>query len=124
MMSQTFGDPEVIKYVNENYYAVKFNAEGNDQFAFKGVNYSNKTFNPANTNRRNGTHDFTMAIAPVNGRVAYPTIVYMDESLQIISPVQGFWKAAEYMPLIKFINEEVYKTDVTFDDYRKKYILK
>lgn len=121
MMSQTFTNPEVIKYINENYYAVKFNAEGNEPVTFKGVNYVNKSYNPANASRRNGTHDFTYAVAPVNGKIAYPTIVYMDESLQIISPVQGFWKSGQYIPLLHFINEEVYKTATTFDVYQTTY---
>lgn len=121
MMSQTFTNPEVISYVNEHFYAVKFNAEGNEQFSFLGTNYKNKNYNPANVNRRNGTHDFTMAIAPVNGKVAYPTIVYMNEELQIISPVQGFWKAPEYLPLIHFIGDEIYKTETSFDQYKANY---
>lgn len=121
MMRETFSDPKVIQYINENFYAVKFNAEGNESFTFKGVNYINKLYDPNNANRRNGTHDFTMAIAPVNGRVAYPTVVYMNENLDIISPVQGFWKTPEFMPLIYFINEEVYKTDTSFDEYKMKF---
>lgn len=85
MMSQTFSHAEIITYINENFYAVKFNAEGNESFTFSGVNYINNAYNPDNANRRNGTHDFTMAIAPIDGRVAYPTIVYMDQNYQIIS---------------------------------------
>ena len=121
MMSQTFTHPEVIKYINENFYAVKFNAEGNEVFTFNGVKYTNSSYNPGNANRRNGTHDFTMAIAPVNGKIAYPTIVYLNESLQIISPVQGFWKSKEYIPLLYFINEEVYATPTTFDTYNTNF---
>ncbi len=121
MMSQTFSNSEIITYVNDNFYAVKFNAEGNEAFTFLGVNYVNKSFNPANANRRNGTHDFTQAIAPVNGRIAYPTLVYLDENSQIISPVQGFWKSREYLPLIHFIGEEVYKSSSSFDSYKSNY---
>ena len=121
MMSQTFSNPEVISYINKTFYAVKFNAEGNETFTFLGTNYENKSYDPANVNRRNGTHDFTMAIAPVNGKVAYPTIVYMNEDLQIISPVQGFWKTPEYLPLIHFIGEEIYKTQTSFDQYKADY---
>ena len=31
----TFQNPDVVQYVNENYYAVKFNAEGNKAVNFK-----------------------------------------------------------------------------------------
>lgn len=124
MMSQTFTDPDVIAYVNANYYAVKFNAEGNEAITFKGVNYVNNAYNPANAMRRNGTHEFTKAIAPVNGKIAYPTIVYMDENLQIISPVQGFFKPPQFIPLIHFINDNVYKTSTDFNTYMNNFKLK
>ena len=121
MMSQTFTNKEVIQYINQNYYAVKFNAEGNEAITFNGKNYANNNYNAANANRRNGTHDFTKAIAGVNGRIAYPTIVYFDEDLKIISPVQGFWKAPQFIPLLHFIKDEEYKKGVAFDVYQKEY---
>jgi thioredoxin-related protein len=121
MMSQTFTNPEVIAYINENFYAVKFNGEGDEAITFHGKNYVNNAYNPANANKRNSTHQFTKAIAPVNGKIAYPTIVYMDEELSIISPVQGFWKAQQLLPLLHFIDEDVYKSDTTFDQYLKSY---
>ncbi len=31
----TFGNKDVAKYINENFYAVKFNAEGDDTVNFK-----------------------------------------------------------------------------------------
>ena len=122
MMSQTFTDPKIIKYVNENFYAVKFNGEGNESITFNGQNFINNSYNPVNSSRRNGTHEFTKAIAPVNGQIAYPTLVYLDERLQIIAPVQGYWKAEQLLPLLHFINEEVYKTDTSFDNYTKEFV--
>ena len=38
---------EISEYVNENYYAVKFNAEGNKEVNFKGNNSVQKQFNDA-----------------------------------------------------------------------------
>jgi thioredoxin-related protein len=110
MMKNTFTDPTVITYINENYYAVKFNAEGNQEVTFKGNTYTNPDFNPAKTNSRNGTHEFTKAIAPVNGRIAYPTIVYMDENFTILSPVQGYMKPNQIMPILNYFGEDAYKT--------------
>ena len=121
MMSQTFTDSKIIEYVNKNYYAVKFNAEGNESITFNGKNYVNNSYNPSNSSRRNGTHQFTQAIASVNGRIAYPTLVYMDENLQIISPVQGLWKAPQLLPLLHFIHDEVYKTSTSFDEFLKGF---
>ena len=50
---ETFGNEDLIKYVNENYYAVKFNAEGNEKIEFQGYEFSNPNFDPAKTRRRN-----------------------------------------------------------------------
>jgi thioredoxin-related protein len=121
MANNTFTNPEVVKFVNENFYAVKFNAEGPEAITFFGQNYENKSYDPARGSGRNGTHDLTRAIAPVNGRIAYPTIVYFDEDMKIISPVQGYWKPDQYIPLLHFIAEEVYSTGVSFQEYQANF---
>src|SRR5690606_19582574 len=38
MDATTFADAAVIDYVNENYYAVKLNAESGDNISLKGIN--------------------------------------------------------------------------------------
>ncbi len=116
MMSSTFTNPFVVKYLNDNYYAVKFNAEGPDPVTFRGTEYTNASYDP-NRRGRNGTHDLTRAIAPVNGRIAYPTLVYMDEDFNILSPVQGFMKPADLEPILKFLGSEAYK-NAAFQDWK------
>ncbi len=116
MMNQTtFQDPTVVEYVNKHYYAIKFDAEGPETVEFKGSVFKNEGYDPNKTGR-NSTHDLTRAIAPVNGRIAYPTIVYMNEDFQIVTPVQGFQKTPQIMPILSFIAEEAYKTQ-TFQEY-------
>ncbi|TYA64899.1 thioredoxin family protein, partial [Seonamhaeicola marinus] len=67
----TFQNQQVANYVNEHYYAVKFNAEGNDQITFDGKTFSNPNYNPANANRRNSPHELSRYFQIQ----AYPTIV-------------------------------------------------
>ncbi len=117
MARLTFTDPEVVKYVNEHYYAINFDAEGPDSITFKGTTYRNQNYDPSRTGR-NGTHDLTMAIAPVNGKIAYPTIVYMDEDFKILSPVQGYLKPDQIMPILKYFGNNAYKTE-TWEQYTK-----
>jgi len=116
MMKNTFTDPSVIAYVNENYYAVKFNAEGNETLSFQGTTYTNPNFDASKSSGRNGTHEFTMAIAPVNGRVAYPTIVYMDENFRILSPVQGYMQPVQIMPILHYFGDNAYQ-EQSWSDY-------
>lgn len=119
MMKSTFQDEKVVNYINENYYAVKFNAEGPNPITFKGKQYSNPDYDP-NRSGRNGTHELTYVIAPVNGRVAYPTIVYLDENFKIISPVQGFMKPKQIEPILKFVGTNAYET-TEWNEYQKTF---
>ncbi len=120
MMKNTFTNEEVISYINQNYYAVKFNAEGPESITFKGTTYTNPSYDPARGKGRNGTHELTMAIAPVNGRVAYPTIVYMDEEFKILSPVQGYQQPAQILPILHYFGDNAYKT-INWSDYSSTY---
>ena len=40
MDKNTFQNPDVAQYLNNNFYAVKFNAEGNKKVSFKGREFS------------------------------------------------------------------------------------
>lgn len=120
MMDQnTFQNPKVVEYINKNYYAIKFDAESPDEVEFRGTTYKNEGFDP-NKRGRNSTHDLARAIAPVNGRIAYPTVVYMDEDFKILAPVQGYHTPQQIEPILRYIAEEDY-SGVSFDDYKASF---
>lgn len=108
MMKNTFTDKGIIDYINANYYAVKFNAEGNEDITYKEKTYSNSKYDASKTRGRNGTHDFA-SIAAVEGRLAYPTLVFMDSELNLIGPLQGYRQPDQLYPFLTFFKEEVYK---------------
>lgn len=105
----TFGHARLAEYVNKHFYAVKFNAEGGEPVTFKGQTFRNPSFNPQAGGGRNGTHEFTMAIGNVNGRIAYPTLVYLNEELEVIAPVQGYMTPSQIEPILRYIGEGAYK---------------
>ena len=85
MMRNTFTNGDVIAYLNENFYAVKFDAEGPDPVEFKGQTFSNPNYVP-NKPGRNGVHELSRAFQVR----AYPTLVYLDENLEMIAPISGY----------------------------------
>ncbi|MCW5897748.1 MAG: thioredoxin family protein [Flavobacteriales bacterium] len=105
----TFSDPKVADYVNKHFYPVKFDAESGAAVTFKGQKLSNPDFDPARAGGRNGTHQLTYAIANVNGRIAYPTIVYLDEEMNVLAPVQGYMTPEQLEPVLVFFGEGHYK---------------
>ncbi len=98
MMQQTFTDPTLIKYLNENFYAVKFNAESQAPVNFKGKLYSNPTFNPAKSPRqRNAVHQYTRT----TGVRGYPTLIVYNSEVEIIDRIVGFQLAPQVMRKLK-----------------------
>jgi len=77
MDKDTFANPEVVKLVNENFYAVKFNTEKRDPVKFKGKVYE---YDPKIG--RKGTN--TLAKVLLKGRLSYPTISFLDAVYSII----------------------------------------
>lgn len=116
MMKNTFTNPTIVNFINENYYAVKWNAETGDTVTFNGKVFTNPGYNPNRTGR-NATHDLTKAIAAVNGRLAYPTTLYIDEQWNLITGVQGYLVPERIEPILNFINENQYKKGTEYETY-------
>ena len=79
MDANTFTNPVIIKYINENYWAVKLNAERKDT-----VVLGQQTFINENLTQRRGPHQ--LAVALLNGKMTYPSIVYLDENVELMHP--------------------------------------
>ncbi len=112
----TFQNKQVAEYINENYYAVKFNAEGNETINYKDQVFKNQNYDPARENTRNGVHDFARAM----GVTAYPTIVFFDEEGNFISPIKGYMSPGQIEIFLKVFAKDDYKK-MTSDEEWKKY---
>ena len=98
MMRTTFTDPELIKYLNENYYTVKFNGESGEPVTFKGKTYKNPNYNPAiPQNRRNSQHELTRHLR-LRG---YPTLFIFDAKLNKLKEIVGMKSASQLMNTLK-----------------------
>ena len=111
MMRNTFTNADVIGYINANYYAVKFDAEGPDPVEFKGKTFSNPTYVP-NKPGRNGVHELSRAFQVR----AYPTIVYLDEDLEMIAPISGY-KSPQQLELYLRFFEDAWAPGTTQEEW-------
>lgn len=89
MDKKTFTDPEVIQYINEHFYAVKFNAEQQEPVTFNGEQFK---YVPAG---RRGIN--TLAYTLLNGRLGFPSYVYLDENLKKVGLTAGFKEPDPYL---------------------------
>ncbi len=120
LANNTFKNKDLVKYVNDNYYAVKFNGEGNEVANYKGQKFENKGYDPALAERRNATH-------PLTGYMqvqAYPTMVFLDENNDLITGITGYMSPTQLELYLKMFNNNDYKkitTQQEFQVYQSKF---
>ena len=101
MDEDTFQNPEVARYMQEHFYMVKFDAEGKDPIEFDG-----RTFKYVPSGRR-GYHE--LAAALLQNRMSYPTVVFLDKDLKMLSPVPGYQKAKPFLKIARYFGDDIYK---------------
>lgn len=114
---RTFHNPDVVDYISQNYYAVKFNAEGNSTVNYKGKTYTNPNYKEELANRRNSPHRFTSYMR-ITG---YPTLVFFDESGEFITPLVGYKTPQQLELFLKLFGTDKYKEFKTQEEYYKYY---
>ena len=102
MDNSTFKDPAIVKYLNDNFYPVKFNAEQK-----KSITFNDTEFNYIQSGAR-GVHE--LAYALLNGQLGYPAFVVLDEEFSRILISPGFKGADAVMMEMVFAADEKYKT--------------
>lgn len=113
MDKDTYEKANVAAYINENYHAVKFNAEQKEEVTVNGVTYKYNS-----SVGRRGVHDLALQI--LNGRLSYPTTSFLNPDLSILTNVAGYQKAEEMMAILSFLGEDHYK-DTDWEEYQKSY---
>ena len=92
MDATTFKNCNVSEYISEKYYAVKLNAESEKKY-----NYNGKQLTERQIARK----------FKVSG---YPTLVYLDEEGDLLTPVPGFKGVDELTPVLKYFGDNKHKS--------------
>ena len=98
--ADTYSNSKVLAYLEKTYVPVKMNGEGMGKVAYKELK---------------GTEtDLTRAF----GVRGFPTIIFLDSDGEMITQIATYLDADRFLPVIKFIGDDKYKT-MSFDDYTK-----
>lgn len=100
MDKDTFQNAEVAAYMSNNFYMVKLDGEGKEPIDFKG-----KTYKYIPSGKR-GYHEFAAAL--LQGRLSYPTVVFLDEQLNMLSPVPGYQKPDPFLNIARYFGDNIY----------------
>ncbi len=110
----TFSDKNVIKFINENYYAVKFNAEGTEEITYQDFTYTNPNYREGRKGR-NTTHFLADALR-LSG---YPSLVFFKEDGTLIQALPGYKTAKQLEIYIKMIANDDYLKLTTTEAWQK-----
>ncbi|MEO0341161.1 MAG: DUF255 domain-containing protein, partial [Bacteroidota bacterium] len=100
MDATTFKDPKVVAHMNENYYAIKFDAEQKEE-----VIYNNYTFKFIDQGRR-GVHE--LAYSLLDGKLSYPSYVYMTEKVERLYVSKGYKQVDQFIQELDYFTQEKY----------------
>jgi thioredoxin-related protein len=113
----TFQNEDVANYVNEHFYAVKFNAEGNTDVTYKDKTFGNPDYDATKVNRRNSAHEFSRFLKVR----AYPTMVFFDEEANYITPISGYLKPQQLEVYLKMFQSDKHKEMTTQEQFNEYY---
>ncbi|MFZ4632742.1 MAG: thioredoxin family protein [Saprospiraceae bacterium] len=101
MDQSTFSDPEVAAYLNSHYYPVRFNAEQTES-----IEYKDKTYRFVRNGNR-GYHE--LSAEWLQNRLSFPTVVFLDENLNLIQPLPGYQDAEKLQVVLEYFGTDSHR---------------
>tara|TARA_B110000495_G_scaffold36963_1_gene29669 strand:- start:4474 stop:4827 length:354 start_codon:yes stop_codon:yes gene_type:complete len=108
----TYKDATITSYINEHFYAVKLDGEQKEDLVYNDYTFK---FKPSG---RNGYHEFAASL--LNGKLSYPTTVFMDEELGLLDRVPGYLTPEIMEQVITYFASKKYKT-ATWQEHVKGF---
>lgn len=105
--TETFANPVIAEILNTRFYPVKFNAEGKEEINFGGMKF-------VNNGKYGRTHELTVAL--LKDKIGYPSLIFFNEKIELLTVLQGFRSAKDMEPLLSFFADKAYDKR-TFDEY-------
>ena len=112
MDTTTLDHPQIADYINENFYAVKLDAEQRKELTYKGLSY--RFVKSGNR----GYHE--LAAKLLRGRLSYPSMVFLDENQDLIQSIVGFKTVRQFEVIATYFGNNKYK-QTPWSSYQRSY---
>lgn len=112
MDATTYKNGTIVKYINDNYYAVKMDGEGKNDINFKG-----KTFKFVQQGRSK-YHELAAAI--MKGKMSYPSTAFFNAEQQLIQTVPGYLTKERFEKILAYFSSDSY-TKTPWKDFEKNF---
>lgn len=114
MDRDTFNHPDVAKYMNEKYIMVKLDAQQKEDIIYKEKTFKYREPQPG----KRGYHE--LAIALLNGRLSFPTVVFLNKDMEILTPVASYLKPDIFYKIASYYGENEFNKK-TWEEYEKDF---
>ncbi|HNE50384.1 MAG TPA: DUF255 domain-containing protein [Chitinophagales bacterium] len=104
MDENAYQDGGVVGLMNENFTAVKFNAESPNSITFNGKSY------PFVKTGARGANQLALDLGSIGGKLGYPTIVVLDETGKKLQSFPGYKDVETLTAILKYFKSGSYKT--------------
>lgn len=112
MDKNTYSKKSIIRYLNENFYSVRLDAESNETIPFNNVAYT----------RNYGSTYHTLAYSLLEGKMEFPSIVILDEEINEIFVIPGYMDANKMEVMLHFFSEKAYLNEnMTFSQFEERF---
>ncbi len=115
MDKTTFQDPNIIKFINEKFYAVKLDAEQKEDITTPEKVYK---FEKGDGKER-GFHQ--LAVALTMGRLTLPSTVFLDENFRVLQPIPGYKDPKTFEMMMTYYGDDHFKR-TPWTVYQKSYV--
>jgi thioredoxin-related protein len=114
MIKTTFSNPNLANYINNYFYAVRFDAESKDTIVYLGQKYYNEGLSPR--------HPHQFAVKMLDGKMSYPSIVYLNNNYQFNLKAAGYMDVQKIEPILVYVLEQIFQS-VELEPFREYYSL-
>ncbi len=113
MDKTTFQHPDVAEYINEKYYAVKFDSETKES-----ITVGNETFR-YKKDSRGGVHE--LALSLLEGQINLPSVVVLDHELSKLTIIPGFMEPKEMDMALRYFGDGYYDKNIKWGVFEKNF---
>lgn len=112
---KTFHNTRIIKDLQENFYSVKFNAEGG-----KPIRFSGTTYHFQSNGNDTGLHQLVVALYGNTSAINYPSLIFLNEEYQVLYRQAGYVSPKHLEPVLIFFGENKFRTQ-SWEDFAQNF---
>jgi thioredoxin-related protein len=112
MPKNTYSKKGIIRFLNENFLAVRLDPETDDTIVFNHLTYT----------RNSGSTYHTLAYSLLEGNMQFPSLVILDENVHELMVIPGYMDGPTMEVMLHYFFEKAYKNeDLSFAEYQRRY---